>query len=71
MSNAITTQVNKANYEVFQFNGGHFAISEIGTYGGADVYGGDSACEDHYNEEHIREVFEQWNGTLVDGRIEA
>ena len=60
----------KSHYAVFQFDGGQFGICELGTFGGNCIYGGDSANEDDYNKEHMIEVYVNWDGTLVDGRIE-
>ena len=59
-------KVNKSDYEVHQFTGKYYGIIEKGSFGGACVYGGDSADEDHYNKELIDEVFENWDGTLTD-----
>lgn len=60
----------KENYEVFEFNSGYYGICLKNTFGGVCVYGGDSANEDDYNEDYINEVYDNWDGSLVDGRIE-
>ena len=56
-------KVNKEDYHVHQFISGYYGICEQSSGGGC-VYGGDSACEDHYNEDYINDVYEQWDGTL-------
>ena len=61
--------VNKRDYEVHQFIGGHFGIIEKETQD--CVFGGDSADHDSYDEELMDLVYENWNGELnEDGRIE-
>ncbi len=37
-----------------------FANSQMVTV----AYMGDSACDDHYNEDYINDVYQQWDGTL-------
>lgn len=61
---AETITVDKDNFEIFEFFNGYFGICEKGSFGGNCVYGGDSACEDHYNREVIEYMFENWDGTL-------
>ncbi len=56
--------VDKAEYEVFEFLSGYFGICRDG--GTGCVYGGDSACEDHYNREFIQGVYDRWDGALKD-----
>lgn len=64
-------QVDKTDFCVNQFMGGQYGICYSAS-GACCVFGGDSACEDHYNEEYINEVYASWNGTLnEDGRIDA
>jgi hypothetical protein len=53
---------NKSEFSVEQFIGGQFAI--VDNTNQKVVFGGDSANEDHYNEEYINDVFERWDGTL-------
>jgi hypothetical protein len=60
----MTQTVNKSDYEVFSFSNGFFGISKIGTFGGELVFGGDSANEDDYNEDYIRDIFAKWDGSL-------
>ena len=57
-------QVNKTDYEIFKFNGGHFGITKIGTFGGELVFGGDSANEDDHDEEYFQDVYDNWDGVL-------
>jgi hypothetical protein len=61
---------NKKTYHVHEYMGGYFGICHS-NWGGGCVFGGDSACEDHYNKGYVEEVFEQWDGILLDGRIDA
>lgn len=64
-------RVDKYYFSVHQFIGGQYGIC-YSTSGAGCVFGGDSACEDHYNEQYINEVYASWNGTLnEDGRIDA
>jgi hypothetical protein len=60
----VITKVNKSDYEVFSFNSGYFGICKKGSHGGECVYGGDSACEDHYNEQSVKDIFDSWDGSL-------
>lgn len=57
-------KANKAEYEVHQFIDGYFGICKIGKFGGECVFAGDSAWEDSYDEELIKDIFNQWDGTL-------
>jgi len=61
--------VDKATYEVFEYMSGYFGICRDG--GAGCVFGGDSACEDHYNREYVASVYEKWDGCIVDGHIES
>ena len=64
-------QVDKTDFFVNQFMGGQYGICNTPSGAGC-VFGGDSACEDHYNEEYMNEVYASWNGTLnEEGRIDA
>jgi len=58
-------EVNKNDYEVFEFMSGYFGISKKGEAGGGLIFGGDSANEDDYNEDYINGLFENWDGTLT------
>ena len=59
-----TKKVNKEDYHVHQFLSGYYGIcGDI--HGGNCIFGGDSACEDHYNEEYMNEIYENWDGELV------
>lgn len=57
-------KVNPADYEVFSFTSGYFGICEKGKHGGNCIHGGDSANEDDYFEGYMKEVLENWDGTL-------
>lgn len=64
-------QVDKRDFFVNQFMGGQYGICYT-TSGAGCVFGGDSACEDHYDEVYINDIYAAWNGTLnEDGRIDA
>jgi len=56
--------VNKEDYEVFEFMSGYFGICQKGRVGGNCIYGGDSANEDDYNENHMNNMYDMWDGTL-------
>lgn len=58
-------KVSKSSFEIFSYMGGYYGICKIGSHGGDCIYGGDSACEDHYNLEHIEHVFNNWDGELT------
>ena len=61
--------VNKRDYAVHQFIGGHFGIINKETQD--CVFGGDSADDDSYDEDLMNSVYRNWNGELnKDGRIE-
>jgi len=56
-----TKKVNKSDYYIDQMIGGQYRI----TNGTIDVWGGDSACEDHYNEELVNDIYNRWDGELI------
>ena len=61
----------KSNHEIFEYNSGYYSIVQKGSMGAVVVFGGDSACEDHYDLEYINYVFETWDGRLdADGLID-
>lgn len=62
-------KVNKTDYEVYEFLGGQFGICLNGESGGGCIFGGDSACEDHYKRDYIQSVYDAWDGVLIDGNI--
>jgi len=66
MNARVATLENKENFEIFDFMDGYFGICEKGSFGGNCIFGGDSACEDHYIEEYINDVFEEWDGEIDD-----
>ena len=59
---------SKENYQVHQMIGGQYAIVNE-NYN--IVFGGDSACEDHYDINYIQDVYNHWDGLLnEDGLID-
>ena len=56
--------VSKNDFEIDQMIGGHYRI--IGTILNQyqEIWGGDSACKDHYDEELVKEVYDKWDGKL-------
>lgn len=60
------TKVNKEDYHVHLFLSGHYGICEQPDGGGC-VFGGDPANEDDYSGEYMDDVYQQWDGTLVNG----
>lgn len=60
----IKTFFSKDDFEIYDFANGYFGICEKNKHGGNCIYGGDSACEDHYNRSYIEDVFEEWTGEL-------
>jgi len=53
--------LKKENYRVHQMIGGQYAIVNENNN---IVFGGDSACEDHYNIGFMQDVYESWDGSL-------
>jgi hypothetical protein len=58
-------KVFKNDFQIFDYSSGYYSICLKGNYGGDVVWGGDSACEDHYNKDLIKDIYNQWDGTLV------
>ena len=54
-------KTSKSNYRVHQMIGGQYAIVNENNN---IVFGGDSACEDHYNIGFMQDVYESWDGSL-------
>ena len=62
------TTTKKEKFEVRQTLGGQYAIFNENNN---IVFGGDSACEDHYNIGFMQDVYESWDGSLnEDGCID-
>ena len=61
-------KTSKSNYRVHQMIGGQYAIVNENNN---IVFGGDSACEDHYDIGFMQDVFNNWDGSLKeDGCID-
>jgi hypothetical protein len=60
-----TINVFKSNFEIYDFIGGYFGICLKGSFGSNCVFAGDSAWEDSYDKNLIKDIFNQWDGTLV------
>ena len=56
--------VSKKDFEIYDYIGGYFGVCLSCCFGANCVYGGDSACEDHYDKELIESIYDGWNGTL-------
>ena len=56
-------KAKKLYCRIDELAGGQYAIIDDNNN---IVFGGDSACEDHYNKDYIREVFDRWDGSLND-----
>ena len=54
-------KTSKLNYRVHQMIGGQYSIIDNNHN---IVFGGDSACEDHYNIDYMNDVFNHWDGSL-------
>lgn len=64
-------KTKKSNYEVYEYLSGYYGICPKNNLGGNDIFGGDPACEDFYNEDFVKDVYNKWDGTLNEhGRIE-
>ncbi len=62
-----TKKVNKKDYSVEQAMGGYYYIAPTGSNCpdcDTTVWGGDSASEDHYDEELANDIYNRWDGTL-------
>ena len=55
-------EVDKKDYHVKKMLTGYYGIYENTFY--ECVFGGDSACDDHYNEEYVESVYDDWDGVL-------
>ena len=54
-------KTNKKFYRVHQMIGGQYAIVDD-NYN--IVFGGDSACEDHYDINYMNDIFNRWDCSL-------
>jgi hypothetical protein len=62
-------KVNKANYEIFAWEAGYYSIQNSKQRNN-DVWGGDAACDDHYDLDLAQSIYDQWSGYLFDGKID-
>lgn len=60
-----TIKVYKSDFEIYEFISGYFGICLKGGCGGNCVFAGDSAWEDSYNKDLMKDVLQNWDGTLV------
>lgn len=60
-----TIKVFKSDFEIYDFISGYFGICLKGQVGGGCVFAGDSAWEDSYNKDLMKDIYNQWDGTLV------
>ena len=58
-------KVNKEDFEIECSMSGVYSIEGYVKGENMVVWGGDSACEDHHDEDLAKEIFENWNGELV------
>ena len=56
-------KITKEKFEVRQTLGGQYAIFNENNN---IIFGGDSACEDHYDLGFMQDVFDRWDGSLND-----
>jgi len=54
-------KLDKSAFTVEQMIGGQYRI----TNGNLVVWGGDSACEDHYSEELANDIYARWDGSVT------
>lgn len=60
-------KVFKNDFEIYKHelsSEPYYSISLKNSYGGNNVWGGDSACDDCYSLPIARDIFAKWNGTL-------
>lgn len=57
-----TIEVDKKDYHIKKMITGYYGIYE-NTFDEC-VFGGDNTCDDHYTEEYIESVYDDWNGML-------
>lgn len=65
--NGETIKVFKSDFEIYKHelsSDPYYSISLKNGHGGNNIWGGDSACEDHYSEELAKDIFSQWDGIL-------
>ena len=60
-----TIKVFKSDFKIHQFIMGYFGICLKNGSGGNCIFAGDSAWEDSYNKDLIKDIFKNWDGTLV------
>lgn len=59
-----TIRVFKSDFEIYQHLNNYYSIALKGSYGGHTVAGGDSASEDCYDKNLMKNIYQQWDGTL-------
>lgn len=60
-------RVFKNDFEIYKHELGsqpYYSISLKNSYGGNNVWGGDSASEDSYSLQLAKHILSQWDGTL-------
>lgn len=60
-----TIKVFKSAFEIYSFINGYFGICLKGGCGGNIIFAGDSAWEDSYDKDLMKNILNQWDGTLV------
>ena len=59
-----TIKVFKSDFEIFEFADGFYGISIKGLRGDY-VFGGDSAWQDSYDKQLMKNILKNWDGTLI------
>lgn len=62
--------VNPKDFKINEYMSGYYSIKGMLFNTEIEIFGGDSANEDDYNFEYFQEVLENWDGKLVDLKIE-
>jgi len=54
----------KTDFEIYEYIDEYYGINLKGSFGSNCIFGGDSACEDHYEKSSIKSAYQEWDGTL-------
>jgi len=59
-----TIKVNKSDFKIERSLSGVYSIEGYINNELKTIWGGDSAFEDHYSEDIVKDIYENWDGTL-------
>jgi hypothetical protein len=61
--NGSTIRTFKSDFKIYKMEGGQYFIGLHNDWN-ERIYGGDSACEDHYDLPLMKSILANWNGIL-------